>query len=50
MERCENIPELADMLRVHATGVVVFKEPSQTLVKGTGSFRTATCHVAHVKS
>ncbi len=32
VKRCQNIPQLANMFRVNATRVVLFKKPFQTLV------------------
>ncbi len=32
VKRCRNIPQLANMLRVNATRIVLFKKPFQTLV------------------
>ena len=31
MKRCQNIPQLADMFRVYAAWVVLFKEPFSPL-------------------
>jgi hypothetical protein len=51
VKRRQNITQLADVFRVYAARVVLFKKPFQSLVADCPeSSRTVTCHVAHVKN
>ena len=51
VKRCQNIPQLANMLRVYAARVVLFKKPFQSLVADCPYHPDAGMrHVAHVKN